>query len=688
MKRPREDTKITKLVDINANTNTAVDAVATEVEKFRRFGSLIFEKNQTLSSLTNSSTDIEENIEQSTSSISAEIEASSWGLLPSLCDRVSKSGIKEFFPVQRDVLPILLAASRGSCPVLGDVCVSAPTGSGKTLVYILPILDALLRGEAHVVNSGTGRSRVLKAVVVLPTRDLAQQVFNVFQGLIAPEGGEPLSISVALSVGQTSFAKEQASVSSVCALSSRPVLGASTRASGAVSDSGCDILVCTPGRLVDHLDATPGFDLSNLQFLAIDEADRLLSDHYQDWVRRVNEAVFQAKWTDERQTYCRSYSTAISNSNSVVLEVEQPTSTIRLDRIQSIHPMTIRASDADKTRVAKIATPDVSIDTRIVDSRTKVVLSLPRWIDNSSQTSSSSGSNLVTSQKHTPLYVPFRRIVCSATLTSNPQKLAALGLRQPRYFVSTKNVSSIAQDSDEDNRAEDIDDKKVYTLPSTLHQAYSVVGAADKPTALIFLLRLLEGHKLESAAILDSPAPIEFQRSGMLAIVFTGSTETTHRLCRLLQLFGGLSGRIVEFSSSMSQAKRTAVMEGARAGVVSVMVSSDAAARGLDLPSLPAVIHYDVAVRPKVYVHRVGRTARAGKVGLTFSLVKPDQARHFKQLLAKTRGGAERGVLKESLQPHIVEAFSPRMETVLARLQTLLEEERNGASETRPVKSI
>jgi ATP-dependent RNA helicase DDX51/DBP6 len=174
----------------------------------------------------------------------------------------------------------------------------------------------------------------------------------------------------------------------------------------------------------------------------------------------------------------------------------------------------------------------------------------------------------------------------------------------------------------------------------------------------------------------------------MLAIVFAGSTETTHRLCRLLQLFGGLSGRIVEFSSSMSQAKRTAIMEGARAGVVSVMVSSDAAARGLDLPSLPAVIHYDVAVRPKVYVHRVGRTARAGRVGVTISLVKPDQARHFKQLLAKTRGGAERGAIKESLQPHVVEAFAPRMEAVLAKLQMVLEEERNGASETRPVQPI
>jgi len=681
MKRPRDDTQ-------NASNADAVREDETGVpEKFKRFGSLVV---STLSIL-NTSLPVETNdkvdnaTEVSSASISAETEASSWGLHPSLWERIHKSGVREFFPVQREALPVLLAASRGSCPVLGDVCISAPTGSGKTLVYALPILDALLRGEEHFSKAKSRRARVLRAIILLPTRDLAQQVFNVFQQIIAPEGDDPLSIIVALSVGQTAFAKEQASVSSTCALSRRPALGTSNHESGEMIDSGCDILICTPGRLVDHLDATPGFDLSRLQFLAIDEADRLLSDYYQDWVRRVNEAVFQAKWTDERQTYCRSYTTDIQRTKSSLDQDEMARSATRLDLVESIHPVTVRGSDADKTRVGRIATPDFAADSPSINIGEKNLV-FPRWLESAE---SQPSSRLSLGSKQTPLHVPFRRIVCSATLTSNPQKLAALGLRQPRYFVSTKNVaSSISNGSVEDEHDEE-DDERVYTLPATLHQAYSVVGAADKPTALIFLLRLLEGHTLESAASLDALPPDDRQqRTGMLAIVFAGSTETTHRLCRLLQLFGGLSGRIVEFSSSMSQAKRTAIMEGARAGVVSVMVSSDAAARGLDLPSLPAVIHYDVAVRPKVYVHRVGRTARAGRVGVTISLVKPDQARHFKQLLAKTRGGAERGAIKESLQPHVVEAFAPRMEAVLAKLQMVLEEERNGASETRPVQPI
>jgi superfamily II DNA/RNA helicase len=128
-------------------------------------------------------------------------------------------------------------------------------------------------------------------------------------------------------------------------------------------------------------------------------------------------------------------------------------------------------------------------------------------------------------------------------------------------------------------------------------------------------------------------------------------------------------------------------MEAARAGVVSVIVSSDAAARGLDLPSLPAVIHYDVAQRAKAYVHRAGRAARAGCAGLAFSLVRPDQVRHFKQVLARTTGGGR--LAKESLQPSVVRDYAPRMQAVLTRLQQLLEDERAGrVSESKPVPSI
>jgi superfamily II DNA/RNA helicase len=129
-----------------------------------------------------------------------------------------------------------------------------------------------------------------------------------------------------------------------------------------------------------------------------------------------------------------------------------------------------------------------------------------------------------------------------------------------------------------------------YHLPTTLLQSFTVCGAGDKPTLLLHLLRMLDGE--HQGAEERGPA-------SLLALVFAGTVETTHRLARLLQLFGDLRGRVIEFSASLSQEQRSAALKAARKGGVSVLVSSDAAARGLDLPSLPAVIHYDVPTKTK-----------------------------------------------------------------------------------------
>ncbi|PLW41888.1 hypothetical protein PCANC_11057 [Puccinia coronata f. sp. avenae] len=127
-----------------------------------------------------------------------------------------------------------------------DLCVSAPTGSGKTLSYIVPIVEAL---SSRVVCR-------LRALIVLPTRDLVLQVKNTFDSFAKGTG-----LKAAIITGQHSFPKEQALLSS-----SRDGL------EGAV-----DVVIATPGRLVDHLNCTPAFSLEHLCFLVLDEADQLCS---------------------------------------------------------------------------------------------------------------------------------------------------------------------------------------------------------------------------------------------------------------------------------------------------------------------------------------------------------------------------------------------------------------------------
>jgi len=213
--------------------------------------------------------------------------------------------------------------------------------------------------------------------------------------------------------------------------------------------------------------------------------------------------------------------------------------------------------------------------------------------------------------------------------------------------------------------------KKVYTLPSTLHQALCVCSAGEKTVALHHILKMLEGGGTPSAA--PSPSP---STPALCALVFTNSVDTAHRLTRLLQLLGGLKGAVVEFSATLSQSKRTAVLTAAAAGAVSVLVASDAAARGLDLPALPAVIHYDVPSRTKTYVHRVGRAARAGREGVSYTLLRPDQVHHFKGLLQRTRGAHT--CIKETLPKALVGEYAGRVQECLTALKGVLEEEAAG----------
>lgn len=85
---------------------------------------------------------------------------------------LKSNGIRKLFPVQAAVIPWLLEANKNADIVIpSDVCVSAPTGSGKTLAFVLPVVQAL---KSYTVKR-------IRAVVILPTQDLAIQVFKTFK---------------------------------------------------------------------------------------------------------------------------------------------------------------------------------------------------------------------------------------------------------------------------------------------------------------------------------------------------------------------------------------------------------------------------------------------------------------------------------------------------------------------------
>ena len=134
--------------------------------------------------------------------------------------------------IQRAAIPHALAGR--------DVLGAAKTGSGKTLAFLVPTLELLFRER-------WGRQDGLGAIVISPTRELAMQIFDVLRIV-----GHRHDLSAGLVIGGKDKGEE---AERIC---------------------GMNLLVCTPGRLLQHLDETPGFEVGHVQMLVLDEADRIL----------------------------------------------------------------------------------------------------------------------------------------------------------------------------------------------------------------------------------------------------------------------------------------------------------------------------------------------------------------------------------------------------------------------------
>ncbi len=112
-------------------------------------------------------------------------------------------------------------------------------------------------------------------------------------------------------------------------------------------------------------------------------------------------------------------------------------------------------------------------------------------------------------------------------------------------------------------------------------------------------------------------------------IVFTKTKLTASRLARLLQREGVAADAI---HGDKSQQERMQALDAFKQGKVTTLVATDVAARGLDIDQLPMVINYEIPHAPEDYVHRIGRTGRAGALGVAISLVAPEEEKYLKEI--------------------------------------------------------
>lgn len=338
------------------------------------------------------------------------------GVMPQLCEACEKVGYKAPTEIQRESIPWALQNR--------DIIGLAQTGSGKTAAFSLPILQALWDNPSP-----------LFACIMAPTRELAYQIAETFEAL-----GSAIGARCAVVVGGMDLMAQQ------IALSKKP-----------------HIVVCTPGRLQDHLENTKGFSLRTLKYLVMDEADRLLDMDFGPKIDQILKAIPR-----ERRTF-----------------------------------------------------------------------------------------------------------LFSATMTTKVAKLQRASLTNPvKIEVSAK-----------------------YSTVDKLLQYYMFFPAKRRDCYLVWLLN---------------------ETAGQTGIVFT---KTCSEALRISLLLGNLGIQAASLHGQMTMDKRLGALNKFKAGQRKVLVATDVASRGLDIPMVDLVVNYHMPESSKDYIHRVGRTARAGRSGRAISFV-------------------------------------------------------------------
>ncbi|PYI11103.1 ATP dependent RNA helicase [Aspergillus sclerotiicarbonarius CBS 121057] len=402
-----------------------------------------------------------------------------------------------------------------------DAFIQAETGSGKTMAYLLPLVQRIMtiaqnqkqREEGGMVQRDSG----LFAIVLAPTRELCKQISVVLEGLLR------------------------------CAhwLVAGTVIGGEKKKSEkARLRKGLNILVATPGRLADHLENTQALDVSNVRWLVLDEGDRLMELGFEKELAGIIQKL------DARQ-----------------------------------RPSRIPGIPAKRTT-----------------------------------------------------------ILCSATLKMTVQKLGEISLKDAIHIQ--------ADPADEEGEPRK-DEDDAFRVPAQLKQSYAIVAAKLRLVTLTAFMKrtfMRKGSVMKAIVFVSCADSVDFHFEVFTRKQGEGEKEeekeeesgdsddedaeekrkkleaSAHGTIAPATAFSNPSNPVTlhRLHGSLPQHVRTATLNAfARNRDPSVLICTDVASRGLDLPNVDLVVEYDPAFSAEDHLHRIGRTARLGRDGRALLFLMP-----------------------------------------------------------------
>ncbi|KAL7545930.1 hypothetical protein ACHAWF_009279 [Thalassiosira exigua] len=532
----------------------------------------------------------------------------SLGLSDDLVSAARRMGWDDPTPVQRLSVPAILDMAEGDEEEddggSGSLWCEGPTGSGKTAGFALPLLQILARRaqRAGGGEGGAGRGGRARALVLCPTRELASQTGRVFRDLVAELPRGKRSASVEVIHGGVSVEAQVARL-------------ARARRSG----EGLDVVVATPGRLADVLRRGGEGGDPELEALERRIADAL-DEKASSVLEGAGDRSKRRKGGERRGRRGPPRATSLSLNEIREMDLDRADDDGRASLDEMLRDLDYLVLDeADRLLGGAFREEVDALLSLLPDARAGSA------VEEGGGTGESSGTRLKTllfsatfpDQIEERVDRVLSRLSAGeplrvSTTASMLHRLpvdegdygddadARLSNRQKKHLANTTPIRNVLPDSAPDIR------HRVVRLEER-----------HRTQALLHLLDEHDGNGLEG-----STAGGEWDR----VLVFVSTRYATEHVSRKLRRHGikseGLHGKL-------DQAARDRRLERFRSGRTRVLVSTDLAARGVDVAGLPCVVHYDLPRSADDFVHRSGRTGRAGRTGTAVTFVTARTEPHF-----------------------------------------------------------